>query len=69
MKTRQIVSLTKSAERMPLAKTTATSSSAGWCMWLPINCAVALKNRAMRRCAMSTIMPKSSTRVRKSICL
>ena len=39
MNTRQIVSLTNSAERMPLAKTTATSRSAGWRMWLPMTCA------------------------------
>ena len=34
---------------------------------LPIHWTVALKNRAMRRCAIRTIMPKSSTRVRKSM--
>ena len=67
VKIRQMVSLTKSAERMPLTNTTATSSSRG--SWT--RCATARttsrKKPAMRRCAISTIIPNSRISVRKSI--
>ena len=65
--TRQIVSFTKSADSTPVVNTTVTSSTAGCLTRTTIARATVLKNRASRRLAMSTIIPKSRMSVRKSI--
>ena len=64
VKTRQIVSLTKSADSVPAANTTASSSATGWLMLATIHRASTRKSRASPRLATSTIMPNSMMIVR-----
>ncbi len=66
MNTKQIVSFTNNADRTPVVTTRAMSNGTGLVTRALIARTKAAKPPARRRCATSTIIPNSSTIVRKS---